>query len=314
MVVQKKRCRGFTLIELLVVIAIIALLIGILLPALGSARDAARKMRCMANTRQMGMVMTLYANENRDWYPVFDAPRGQKLSTKWLDWQWASGGVAGLFSAWQHPKDGPRGFYGGASPIGAKLADGVSDPLLRNYMDGFGVLTCPSDKEDLYYPDRFYANPGTSPDMANRDSFEPHVPGGEQDVVSYNISYLYIAGLKAVEPEVIAPVVLWGDETLGPDVNTLAWYGGKWGNNFDKEDRQVAEVVEGQPYGKRDNHGDTGANFVFSDGHADFLKGDVHGTFFETKQDALDAGRTGVNPQSINIINPRRSDRVETID
>jgi len=54
---------GFTLIELLVVIAIIALLIGILLPALGKAREAGRFVVCRSNIRQVGLSMFTYASD-----------------------------------------------------------------------------------------------------------------------------------------------------------------------------------------------------------------------------------------------------------
>ena len=104
---DRRRDVGFTLIELLVVIAVIALLMAILLPALGRVRSQARALRCRANLKQWGQVISMYVEGNEG-----HLPRGR------------TGGM------W---------FLRGSAPS----EDHEEKPYIRNPADTRGIACCP---------------------------------------------------------------------------------------------------------------------------------------------------------------------------
>jgi len=134
--------RGFTLIELLVVIAIIAVLISLLLPAVQSAREAARRAQCVNNLKQLGLAMANYESANGSFPMAFF-------------WQWC-----GSDSGCGNGGPGPQGFGNAYGPMVALLPYYEQGPLWNAYntsveafgsqnstVDGTGVKTlwCPSD-------------------------------------------------------------------------------------------------------------------------------------------------------------------------
>jgi len=145
---------GFTLIELLVVIAIIALLIGILLPALSGAISSARTLKCQANMRSMGQGAQSYGGDFRDTIPAFNWKANQ-YETSYTDLQGAGDDrVAVMYQAVDilRQRTGIRGIPRGStsSPWFANLWF-----THLNYIDYLStnpeepVAACPEDDEQV---------------------------------------------------------------------------------------------------------------------------------------------------------------------
>lgn len=128
------RRRGFTLIELLVVVAIIALLIAILLPALGRAKANGVRVKCAAVLRSWSLVIHEYAQENDDYFGINSggAPWAALSAATVLmyDQEWASGKT---FAAGYHtsvafrtcPGDPTFGKYSAAGAAGGSISGGA---------------------------------------------------------------------------------------------------------------------------------------------------------------------------------------------
>jgi prepilin-type N-terminal cleavage/methylation domain-containing protein/prepilin-type processing-associated H-X9-DG protein len=116
--------RGFTLIELLVVIAIIAILAGMLLPALSKAKTKAQGILCLSNQKQLTLGWTLYSDDHND-------------NLVWNDLTAdGSGWVRGVLD------------YNGANPHNTNIA-GLMDPnyaKLAPYTQSPGIYKCPADR------------------------------------------------------------------------------------------------------------------------------------------------------------------------
>ena len=95
---------AFTLIELLVVIAIIAILAAILFPVFAQAREKAREASCLSNTRQMGLALAMYVQDNEG-YPFSSSPSNFKPRTRWADHVFPYVKNEGLFVCSSVPKN-----------------------------------------------------------------------------------------------------------------------------------------------------------------------------------------------------------------
>jgi prepilin-type N-terminal cleavage/methylation domain-containing protein/prepilin-type processing-associated H-X9-DG protein len=142
--------RAFTLVELLVVIGIIALLIAILLPVLGKARESANTVKCAANLRSIGQGIGMYAAEFKQTFPAAYLYQGQKVDP----------GGPGI-------EDDSQGYVHWSSYLFKGKVGANDDPSLYRSLVGWDMFTCPSIENG--------GLPATNPTDQNRE------PGQESD-------------------------------------------------------------------------------------------------------------------------------------
>lgn len=211
----RAHARGFTLSELLVAIAIIAILLGLMLPSLAGAREAARQTACQSNQRQLALAWTLYAQAYRDYAMPLANDRRAQGPAYW----WGAVNTSSTFAV--------------APTI--THADGFLAPFLDASLSARSVFECPSQPWGTY--------------RAQPTGFRPEQPTSTYGYNGYYLSPSMTPGWSASiggqpwkrlsDIDRASDLFVFGDTLLAgspPRNNALLdppelWSGGQWSVN-----------------------------------------------------------------------------------
>jgi prepilin-type N-terminal cleavage/methylation domain-containing protein/prepilin-type processing-associated H-X9-DG protein len=226
--------RAFTLVELLVVIGIIAVLIGILLPALNAARQHAVSVQCLANLRACGQMLYQYANQNRGFFPMMSLQQPQKLPRNLNDVSNVDSGVTFKYT------DTKAGI--------ARVANPGQDPYST------AAPFNPGNLKVFYCPATWFWDAETQPGISHQpEDFMKDTGGNNQfgtpDTVTGTITYWYFADPNPFYPRYHFPGPFTGSSLAGSPPTSaptgyLDWRFWDTNRNGDNRDEYVIHLGE----------------------------------------------------------------------
>ncbi len=236
-----RRSSGFTLVELLVVIGIIALLISILLPALGRARAQANSVACLSNMRQLGQSLLFFENEHEGFIPKawFNSgpysPYAPDLSTEW--------GYNDYFWGWEHC-------------------------ILDQMKGSQAVFKCPADDSGImrydptYNDNRSPAYPALWDQRYDRDN----IAGSYRLNISDMGNAFY--AIKATQLKPASEAIVFCEGTASNFNQLATWDGPPFGAESEIWPKMSDNVGKNVVFTR---HPNDRLNFTFADGHAENL-------------------------------------------
>lgn len=266
---MQRKIKGFTLIELLVVVAIIALLIGILLPSLGRARELANRAMCGTRLRGVGTALQVYATSQNELFPVYGsvATGNAEGFTGEVERTVAK---SGSMTAEHHPST--SGYY---PKVLTAVEDSVTAPywgIVRDSSVSPKNFICPSNKDSK--EDTLQTTTDTAAELAATWDFRPYVPfsgASKQSTLSYSVFDMYSPALKTFwSSSANADVTFMADDNNNSDLTVDAAVMGTGRHKYFKSSATTPSADQSKNFENSIDHKFEGQNVLFGDGHASF--------------------------------------------